>query len=76
MTDVTRIDRVRDGYVVRGRVVVERRGSWHDRSGVSWERGADRTWDRTWDRNDGGGWDRQDRWGYRYDRYDDGYDKG
>jgi len=61
VTDVTRIDRVRDGYVVRGRVVVERRGSWHDRSGVSWDRGADRT---------------QDRWGYRYDRYDDGYDKG
>jgi len=76
VTDVTRIDRVGDGYVVRGRLVVERRGSWNDRSDVSWDRGPNRAWDRTWDRNQGAGWDRQDRWGYRYDRYDDGYDKG
>ncbi len=56
VTDVTRIDRVRDGYEVRGRVVVEDRGY------------RSRDW--------GSGWDRNDRWGNRYDRYSDGYDKG
>lgn len=56
VTDVTRIDRIRGGYEVRGRLVVEDRGY----------RG----------RNWGNGWDRNDRWGYRYDRYGDGYDKG
>jgi hypothetical protein len=51
VTDVTRIDRVRGGYEVRGRIVVEDR---------SYGRGRD-----DWDRN-----------GNRYDRYNDGYDKG
>jgi hypothetical protein len=50
VTDVTSIDRVRGGYEVRGRLVVEDRG-WRNR----------------------GGWD---RYGYNYDRYNDGYDKG
>lgn len=57
VTDVTRIDRVRGGYEVRGRLVVEDRGYRNNR-------------------NWGNGWDRNDRWGYRYDRYGDGYDKG
>lgn len=56
VTDITRIDRVRGGYEVRGRLVVEDRGY------------RNRNW--------GNGWDRNDRWGYRYDRYGDGYDKG
>ncbi len=51
VTDVTRIDRVRGGYEVRGRIVVEDRG---------YNRGRD-----DWNRN-----------GNRYDRYNDGYDKG
>lgn len=56
VTDVTRIDRVRGGYEVRGRLVVEDRGY------------RNRSWSN--------GWDRNDRWGNRYDRYNDGYDKG
>ena len=56
VTDVTRIDRVRGGYEVRGRLVVEDRGYRN--------------------RNSSNGWDRNDRWGNRYDRYSDGYDKG
>ena len=51
VTDVTRIDRVRGGYEVRGRIVVEERGY-------------------------GRGRDDWDRYGNRYDRYNDGYDKG
>ena len=51
VTDVTTIDRVRGGYEVRGRLVVEERG---------YRRGRD-DWDR---------------YGNRYDRYNDGYDKG
>ena len=51
VTDVTKIDRVRGGYEVRGRLVVEERG---------YNRGRD-----DWNRN-----------GNRYDRYNDGYDKG
>jgi hypothetical protein len=51
VTDVTRIDRIRGGYEVRGRIVVEERG-FRDRRG-DW-----------------------DRFGNRYDRYDDRYDKG
>ena len=54
VTDVGSIQRVRGGYEVRGRLVVEQRG-W--RGGDRW-RGGD------------------DRYGYRYDRYNDGYDKG
>jgi hypothetical protein len=42
VTDVTKIDRVRGGYEVRGRIIVD---DW-------------------------------DRYGNRYDRYNDGYDKG
>lgn len=57
VTDITRIDRIRGGYEVRGRLVVEDRGYRNNR-------------------NWGNGWDRNDRWGYRYDRYGDGYDKG
>jgi hypothetical protein len=51
VTDVTKIDRVRGGYEVRGRIVVEERGY-------------------------GRGRDDWDRFGNRYDRYNDGYDKG
>jgi hypothetical protein len=51
VTDVTKIERVRGGYEVRGRIVVEERG-FRDRRG-DW-----------------------DRFGNRYDRYDDRYDKG
>ena len=51
VTDVTKIDRVRGGYEVRGRIVVEDRG---------YNRGRD-DWNR---------------YGNRYDRYNDGYDKG
>ncbi|MEK6637511.1 MAG: hypothetical protein AABY88_05440 [Pseudomonadota bacterium] len=51
VTDVTKIDRVRGGYEVRGRIVVEERGY-------------------------GRGRDDWDRYGNRYDRYNDGYDKG
>jgi hypothetical protein len=51
VTDVTRIERVRGGYEVRGRIVVEDRGY-------------------------GRGRDDWDRYGNRYDRYNDGYDKG
>ena len=56
VTDVTRIDRIRGGYEVRGRLVVEDRGY------------RNRNWSN--------GWDLNDRWGNRYDRYNDGYDKG
>ncbi len=55
VTDVTQIDRVRGGYQVRGRLVVEDRGG--------------RGWGDSWNRN-------RDRYGYYYDRYNDGYDKG
>jgi hypothetical protein len=51
VTDVTRIERVRGGYEVRGRLVVEERG--YGRGRDDWE-----------------------RYGNRYDRYNDGYDKG
>lgn len=51
VTDVTKIDRIRGGYEVRGRIVVEERGY----------RGGRGDWDR---------------FGNRYDRYDDRYDKG
>lgn len=51
VTDVTRIERIRGGYEIRGRIVVEERG-YRDRRG-DW-----------------------DRFGNRYDRYDDRYDKG
>jgi hypothetical protein len=51
VTDVTRIERVRGGYEVRGRIVVEDR-DYRDRRG-DW-----------------------DRFGNRYDRYDDRFDKG
>jgi hypothetical protein len=51
VTDVTRIERVRGGYEVRGRLVVEERGY----------------------RDYRGDWD---RFGNRYDRYNDGFDKG
>lgn len=61
ITDVTRVDRVRGGYEVRGRLVVEQRGF-----------GGYRDYGQDYGR----GWDRNDRWGYHYDRYNDGYDKG
>lgn len=86
VTDVTRVDRVRDGYVVRGRLVVDRNGYGYNGSGRDWQdnRWDGDRWDRDgrnrdgWDRNgwDRNGWDRNDRWGYRYDRYGAGYDKG
>lgn len=53
VTDVTRIDRIRGGYEVRGRVVVQ------DRDWGGW-------------RGYRGGWDRGNRW----DRYEQGYDRG
>jgi hypothetical protein len=59
VTDVTSIERVRGGYEVRGRLVVEDRGGYR-RS--DWR-------DHDWRGDD-------DRYGYRYDRYDEGYDKG
>jgi hypothetical protein len=73
VTDVTRIDRISGGYEVRGRLVVERRGD--DRS---WRNDWNNDWrSRGWNEGRyGDGWDRHDRWGYRYDRYDDDYDKG
>ena len=52
VTDVNRIDRVRGGYEIRGRIVVDNRRYVRD-----W-RGSD------------------DRYGWHYDRYNDGYDKG
>jgi hypothetical protein len=58
VTDVTSISRIRGGYEVRGRLVVEDRGNGHGGWGRSNWRGDD------------------DRYGYRYDRYNDGYDKG
>jgi hypothetical protein len=65
VTDVTRIDRIRGGYEVVGRLVVEDRGyrggrDYRDYRGDGYGRG----------------WDRNDRYGYHYDRYNDGYDKG
>ena len=57
VTDVTSINRIRGGYEVRGRVVVEDRGYGRGYRQSDW-RGND------------------DRYGYRYDRYNDGYDKG
>ncbi|MFM7027526.1 MAG: hypothetical protein ACKOXK_02470 [Chakrabartia sp.] len=75
VTDVTRVERVRDGYEVRGRLVVDRGyadGRYgRDGSGSGWD---DRRWGEDGWRRDG--WDRNDRWGYRYDRYGSGYDKG
>jgi hypothetical protein len=74
VTDVTSIDRIRGGYVVRGRLVVEERGNRYDGygrgDGRGWDRGNDRGYDR------GRGWDRNDRYGYNYNSYNDGYDKG
>jgi hypothetical protein len=55
VTDVTRIDRVRGGYEIRGRLVVEDRG---DRN---------RNWSNCWDRNDRYG-SRYDRYGDGYDK--------
>jgi hypothetical protein len=57
VTDVTSINRIRGGYEIRGRLVVEDRG-----------------YDRGYGRSNWRGGD--DRYGYRYDRYNDGYDKG
>jgi hypothetical protein len=64
VTDVTSIDRIRGGYVVRGRLVVEERGNRYN----GWGRGYDQGYGRSWDRND--------RYGYHYNNYNDGYDKG
>ncbi len=50
VTDITSIDRIGGGYEIRGRLVVQTRGS--------------------------GNWGRWRDYGYDYDRYDDGYDKG
>jgi len=58
VTDVTRIERTRGGYEVRGRVVVEDR---------DWDRGYGRDWGRGWDRNDRWG-NRYDRYGDGYDK--------
>lgn len=52
VTDISTIERIRGGYEVRGRLVVEDRGRGRD-----WRGG-------------------NDRYGYNYDRYNDGYDKG
>ncbi len=60
VTDVTSINRVRGGYEVRGRIVVEDRGG---RGGYG--HGGYNSYGN-------GNYDR----GYQYDRYNDGYDKG
>ncbi len=62
VTDVTSISRVRGGYEVRGRLVVEDRGG---RGGYGYRDGYG---------GHGGGYN-YDR-GYQYDRYNDGYDRG
>ena len=66
VTDVSSIHRVRGGYEVRGRLVVQSRGGGYG-GGYDRDRGYGRS----------GGYDRgnYDR-GYQYDRYNDGYDKG
>ena len=66
VTDVSSINRVRGGYEIRGRLVVQSRGGGYG-GGYDRDRGYGRS----------GGYDRgnYDR-GYYYDRYNDGYDKG
>lgn len=65
VTDVTRVERSRDGYKVRGRLVVERNAPDYSRD-----------YGRDYGQAFGRGWDPNDRWGYDYDRYGSDYDKG